>query len=194
LEFNGRVIAGGRQNRGERVTFSIGKPRVRARSAGRDLYAAAVRQARTKELYADMGAPDTTEGRFELLTLHVLLLIEALRALGPIGRPSIQALFDAYVSDLDGALREMGVGDLTVGKRMRALGRAFYGRAASYHDAFEKLPDRAPLENLIARTVMGAESEAGSTGLASYVVRCHDALMAAGAEAMLGACPPWPSP
>jgi cytochrome b pre-mRNA-processing protein 3 len=175
------------------VIFGVRK-RAQAKSAGRDLYTAAVRQARAVELYENLGAPDTTEGRFELLTLHVILLIEALRGLGTAARPSSQALFDAYVSDLDGALREMGVGDLTVGKRMRALGRAFYGRAAAYREALAALPENGPLEVVIGRTVMGDVASANSTALAAYVARCHEALTAPDAENLLESTPRWPAP
>ncbi|HEY2483347.1 MAG TPA: ubiquinol-cytochrome C chaperone family protein [Caulobacteraceae bacterium] len=175
------------------MIFRVGKPRSKARSAGRDLYAAAVRQSRAVDLYQVLGAPDTTEGHFELLTLHVILLIEGLRALGPAARSSSQALFDTYVSDLDGALREMGVGDLTVGKRMRALGRAFYGRAIAYREALEALPEREPLEAVIGRTVMGGQVNSNPTALAAYVTHCHDALTARDAENLLETPPRWPS-
>jgi cytochrome b pre-mRNA-processing protein 3 len=172
------------------VIFRFARPRAQAKSAGRDLYAAAVRQSRNAALYEVLGVPDTTEGRFELLTLHVILLIEAL---GAMARASAQALFDVYVSDLDGALREMGVGDLTVGKRMRALGRAFYGRAAAYREALSAWPDHEPLEGLIARTVMAGEAGANPAALSAYVARCHDALAAQGAEDLLETPPQWPS-
>jgi len=139
-----------------------------------------------------MDAPDTVEGRFELLTLHVILIIERLRSEGETSAASSQALFDAYVRDLDGALREMGVGDLTVGKRMRALGGAFYGRAAAYRAAFEALPDRTPLEQLITRTVMGEAADAEPAALADYAMRCRAAL--ASSDDMLTAVPSWPNP
>lgn len=168
--------------------------RARPRSAGRDLYAAAVRQSRAASLYAAFGAPDTVEGRFESLTLHVILLIEALRGRGQAARASSQALFDAYVSDLDGALREMGVGDLTVGKRMRALGDAFYGRAASYREALADLPDRRALEALIARTLQAGAAGADPTGLGMYVTRCWDLLSGADTTALLEKDAPWPEP
>ena len=164
--------------------------RTKPRSAGRQLYAAAVRQARAPVLYAQMGAPDTTEGRFELLTQHVILLVEALHNRGDGARASSQALFDAYVSDLDGALREMGVGDLTVGKRMRALGGAFYGRAEAYRKAFAELPGTQALEALIERTV--TPSGGDPAALAAYVVRCRENLASADTDALLEAGPSWP--
>jgi cytochrome b pre-mRNA-processing protein 3 len=145
-------------------------------SAGRTLCDSAVRQARAETLYAVMGAPDTIEGRFEVLTLHVILLIEALGAAGETAAATRQALFDAYLADLDGALREMGVGDLSVGKRMRELGKAFYGRATAYQKAFESLPDRTDLERLIGRTILADSPSSSPAALADYVVRCREAL------------------
>jgi cytochrome b pre-mRNA-processing protein 3 len=106
----------------------------------------------------------------------VILLIESLRARGQEAAASSQAVFDAYVRDLDGALREMGVGDLTVGKRMRALGGVFYGRAAAYRKALGDLPDRAPLQDLIARTILSNTPGTSPESLTDYVVRCLDAL------------------
>src|SRR4051812_35458616 len=107
------------------------KPRP-AQIAGRALYAAAVAQARTPGLYAELGAPDTPEGRFEVYSLHVYLLLERLKEQGPQAAETAQAVFDTYVSALDNALRELAVGDLSVGKRMRKLAEAFFGRIKSY--------------------------------------------------------------
>ncbi|MGA2952638.1 MAG: ubiquinol-cytochrome C chaperone family protein [Caulobacteraceae bacterium] len=161
-------------------------------SAGRTLCDSAVRQARAEALYAVMGAPDTIEGRFEVLTLHVILLIEALRTGGETAAATRQALFDAYLSDLDGALREMGVGDLSVGKRMRELGKAFYGRAAAYRKALESLPDRTDLERLIGRTILADSPGPSPDALADYVVRCHQALHAG--PDLLRSEPNWAAP
>jgi cytochrome b pre-mRNA-processing protein 3 len=165
-----------------------------AKSAGHTLYQGAVKQARAPALYAIMGAPDTVEGRFELLTLHVILLVDRLTQAGEEAQASRQALFDAYVSNLDGALREMGVGDLAVGKRMKALGKAFYGRAAAYQEAFAALPGRALLEDLIARTILEGVADHPPDLLASYVLACREALAAQGADRLLAGDTPWPAP
>jgi cytochrome b pre-mRNA-processing protein 3 len=164
-----------------------------AKSAGRALYEGAVKQARTPALYAVMGAPDTVEGRFELLTLHVILLVDRLRQAGEEAQASRQALFDAYVSDLDGALREMGVGDLVVGKRMKALGKAFYGRAASYRDAFAALPDRGLLEDLIARTILEGAASPRPDLLADYVLASRERLAGQCVAGLLSGESPWPA-
>jgi len=120
-------------------------------------------------LYTDLGAPDTVEGRFELLTLHIVLLLNRLKSDDDPGGALGQALFDLYLSNLDGAMREMGVGDLAMGKRMRALGKVFYGRASAYEEAFSALPDRSPLEAVIGRTVLGDAAECYPGPLAGYI-------------------------
>src|SRR5687767_12733479 len=128
------------------------KPRP-AQAAGRALYARTVTQSRTPALYAELGAPDTVEGRFELYSLHVYLLLERLKGQGNQASETAQALFDTYLSALDHALREMGVGDLSVGKKMRKLGEAIYGRVSSLEDALSALPDTADLQAMLERTV-----------------------------------------
>ena len=120
--------------------------------AGRELYARVVAQARVPGLYTDLGTPDTVEGRFELYSLHTYLLLERLKGQGDVAAEVAQALFDTYASALDNALRELGVGDLAVGKRMRKLGEAFYGRIRGYERCLAELPDTSELEALLIRT------------------------------------------
>src|SRR6476660_6671158 len=102
------------RNRGVMLLERLFRPRP-AREAGKALYAAAVGQARTPALYRDLAAPDTAEGRFEIYSLHVMLLLDRLRhpeaEPGPEPAEVAQALFDTYLKDLDHALRELGVGD-----------------------------------------------------------------------------------
>jgi hypothetical protein len=108
------------------------KPREGVR-IGDALYALAVEQARQPGLYTRLGVADRIDARFELYTLHVLLLVLRQRDENtPNGRDAAQALFDVYVSALDHVLREEGVGDVAVGKKMRKLGEALYGRMNAY--------------------------------------------------------------
>jgi cytochrome b pre-mRNA-processing protein 3 len=147
-----------------------------ARAAGQRLYAAAVAKARNPALYAELGAPDTPDGRFEVYTLHVLLLLERLRAEGAAAADAGQALFDAYLSGLDHGLRELAVGDLSVGKAMRKLGEAFYGRGRGYDAAIAALPDRAALEALLRRTLLDGGDAAKAGAMADYVLAERDRL------------------
>jgi cytochrome b pre-mRNA-processing protein 3 len=163
-------------------------------AAGRRLYAAAAAQARAPAFYAVMAAPDTVEGRFEVYTLHVAVALRRLKGQGTQASETAQALFDAYVKSLDDALREMGVGDLSVGKKMRKLGEAFYGRVKHYDDAFAALPDRGPLEAILARTVLMAQDAkaGGVAAFADYAIAAMQALERQPLETVLEGDAQWP--
>jgi cytochrome b pre-mRNA-processing protein 3 len=138
-----------------------------------------------------MGAADSVEGRFELYTLHVVLLLRRFKGQGALAAEVSQALFDAYVRALDDALREMGVGDLSVGKKMRRLGEAFYGRVKSYDEAIDALPDQGPLTAVLGRTVlMGDVLRAGP--FVDYALAATAALDAQPLDQLLQGEPTWP--
>ncbi|WP_430418292.1 ubiquinol-cytochrome C chaperone family protein [Phenylobacterium sp.] len=169
------------------------KPRP-ATAAGRALYAQTVAQSRTPTLYADLGAPDTPEGRFEIYSVHVYLLLERLKGQGPLAAETAQALFDTYVSALDHALRELGVGDLSVGKKIRKLGEAFYGRVNSYETALAALPDMAPLDALIGRTVYEGREAPRASAFRDYVLRQREALAGQSVDALCAGEVTWVAP
>lgn len=118
----------------------------------RDLYGAIVAQARTAAFYGAYGVPDTVEGRFDLIVLHLVLILARLEREGEVSRGLGQELFDVFCRDLDANLREMGVGDLAVPKRMRRFAEAFYGRQAAYRAAFAAA-DPGELEKALARNI-----------------------------------------
>ena len=89
----------------------------------------------TPWFYRALGVPDTLDGRFDLVALHAFLLIHRLQDAPDPGPALAQAVFDAMFSDMDNNLREIGVSDLSVGKRMRAMWEAFHGRAKVYATA-----------------------------------------------------------
>jgi cytochrome b pre-mRNA-processing protein 3 len=124
------------------------------------LYGSAVAAARDPYLYATLGVPDTLDGRFDAIVLHVYLVIRRLDIEPDAGPPLAQAVFDAMFLDMDINLREMGVGDLSVGKRNRAMWEAFHGRSAAYAAVWDDTP---ALEAAFARNFWrGAEPPAGS--------------------------------
>ena len=96
------------------------------------LYAAITAQARHPAFYTEGGVPDSIDGRFEMVTLHSYLVLRRLRGTDAQAERLAQALVDAFFSDMDASLREMGAGDLGVGKRVKAMASAFYGRLAAY--------------------------------------------------------------
>jgi cytochrome b pre-mRNA-processing protein 3 len=132
------------------------------------LYGAIVTQARSPAFYADFGVPDTVQGRFDLIVLHLVLL---LRRLGRENDPEQalgQRLFDRFCRDLDDNLREMGIGDLAVPKHMRRFGEAFYGRQAAYLAALQA-GDESDFENALARNIFHvAGPDARAARLARY--------------------------
>jgi cytochrome b pre-mRNA-processing protein 3 len=159
-------------------------------AAGRALMTQAAAQARNPVFYADWAAPDTREGRFELFTLHVLLLARRLKGQGPQAAETCQGLIDAYFESLDISLREQGTGDLSMSKKMKKLGQAFYGRAKAFEDAFEALPQETLLEEVIARTVL---SEGGSPEpFVRYVMAADRALAGAPLEQLFAGEVIWP--
>jgi hypothetical protein len=108
--------------------------------------------ARDPWLYLSLGVPDTLDGRFDLIALHAFLLVHRLQDEAAPGPDLAQAVFDAMFRDMDNNLREIGVSDLTVGKRVRAMWEAFHGRAKAYAAALEAT-DRLALETALARNV-----------------------------------------
>jgi cytochrome b pre-mRNA-processing protein 3 len=160
--------------------------------AGRRLYTVVSAHARQPALYLQGGVGDTPEGRFELYTLHTVLVLHRLKEQGPQAAETAQALFDAFVKNLDLALRELGVGDLSVGKKMRKLGEAFYGRVKSYDEALGRLPDDAQLRAVIARTVLADHEGADAGALSAYAQACAAALAAQPLDEVMDARLAWP--
>ena len=111
-----------------------------------------VERARDPYFYTVLGVPDTLDGRFELLALHAFLVLNRLRGDHAATGPFAQALFDAMFVDFDRALREMGVADLGVGRRVKAMARGFYGRIAAYGRG---LADPATLAPALRRNLYG---------------------------------------
>jgi len=169
------------------------KPRP-AKAAGAKLYAAAVAQARSPILYRDFGVRDSLEGRFELFSLHVIFLIGRLKGQGEAAAETSQAVFDAYVKGLDDAFREIGVSDTAVGKKMKKLAGAFYGRLKAYDDAVSALPEAADLSGFLARTAFEDRGEGDTAALVAYVIRTREALAEQPLEALLQGDVTWPNP
>jgi len=150
------------------MIWRLFRPNSQGRSIG-DLYGAIVAQARSPSFYQDYGVPDTVEGRFDLIVLHLVLLIDRLGRGASAGRGIGQQLFDVFCRDLDANLREMAVGDLAVPKRMRRFGEAFYGRQAVYLAAFAAADERE-LEKAFRRNIFqNADVCPGAARLAQYV-------------------------
>lgn len=164
--------------------FGVPFLRRRHERAGFLLYGDAVAAARLPLLYEALAVPDTLDGRFDLVGVHVALLIRRLRALPAPGPALAQATFDAMFSDMDTTLREFGL-DLGVGRRVRAMWEAFHGRALAY-EAPLAAGDRAALGEALARNVWrGAAPGTAADRLAGWVMAQDAALHAAAPQAVL---------
>ena len=141
------------------------------------LYLAAVLQARLPDFYLRCGVADTVDGRFDLLTLHVCLLLIRLAREGSAQKDLSQALFDLMFADMDVNLRELGVSDTGVGGRVKSMARAFYGRLAAYG---EGLADETRLGPALERNLYRGRQEVGQAVIAAMAdyARRQDRLLA----------------
>ncbi len=163
-----------------------------AAAAGRALYTPLIEQARRPAFYLEGRVPDTAAGRFELYTLHLALVARRLKGEGGFAAEANQALFDAFLSGLDDGLRELGVGDLTVPKKMRKLGEALYGRFRGYDAALAEGAAPEALEAMLGRTVYAGAEAAPAANLAAYAGAAAAALAATPTDALFERPLPWP--
>lgn len=141
-----------------------------------DLYRHLVEKARDPAFYAVLGVPDTVDGRFDMIVLHAMLVLRRLRGQGAAAENRGQELFDLMFRDMDQSLREMGVGDMSVGKHIKRMAQAFYGRAERAEAGLDaRLNDPASplLEQTLLDTVYRKTPPAGPelAALQAYLVR-----------------------
>ncbi len=156
------------------------------RDAAALAYDRVVEQARRPVFFAGYGVPDTLDGRFELICLHAFFYLYRIKAERPQAKRLGQYFFDAMFADLDRALREMGTGDLSVGKQVKRMARGFYGRICAYQDGVES-DDRA-LRAALERNLYGTRRESAppSEAMARYVRRAVSDLARQPAAELLG--------
>lgn len=147
------------------------------------LYRRIVEQARQPDFYSRHGVPDSLDGRFDMIVLHAFLVMRRLRALA--SKPAAdlsQDLFDLLFADMDSNLREIGVGDLGVGKRVKKMAQAFYGRVEAY-EAGLTATDDAILTDALTRNLYGTTQPAlpNQLAMAGYM-RVADSHLAAQPE------------
>jgi cytochrome b pre-mRNA-processing protein 3 len=161
-------------------------------TAGR-LYTALAAQARLPVFFADIGVPDTVDGRFDVLALHAWMVIDKVRE-QPDGDALAQALFDVMFGHLDAAVREMGAQDLGVGRRIKIMAEGLHGRALAFRTAV-KAGDPSTLDDALRRNVFGtAKPEPAAVArLAQYVRATVAALAALAPTRLVGGDLPWPA-
>lgn len=187
---------------GERVIENTQEPdlglfdlfRRKSDAQGVDLYESALSQARQPIFHTQLGVPDTLDGRFDLIVLHLCLVRQALLSAGEEegDGPLLQAMDERFITDMDYALREVGVGDLSVGKQVKSMAGAYQGRWRRYKEAFadENAGDLA--EALLTNVYRGTDVPAeNGLVLATYCQTQIAALAGAPAAIRSGKALPW---
>ena len=167
------------------------KPRLAPRGTIEAIYGMIVTQAREPLFYRDLGVPDTVNGRFDLLLMHLWLVLRRLKSADG-GKALAQALFDHFCNDMDDNLRELGVSDLKVPKRMQAFGEAFYGRTAAYDLALTD--GHEALAQALCKNVLNGENIEKARRLAAYADAVIAALAGQDAAALVSGTVRFPSP
>lgn len=143
------------------------------------IYGKVVAAARQPAFFGVGRVADTPEGRFEVVALHLFLVAERVKALRPDGQDVARAMIETFVTDMDDCMREMGVGDLTVPKRVKRAAAAFYERSGDYRAALAQSgqASKAALSAVLARDLLGPNADSAFAALlADYVRRSHDGL------------------
>lgn len=172
--------------------------RRRYEAPARALYETIVLQARRPEFYAAGGIPDNIPGRFDMIALHAWLVMRRLKASEADQSRTAgglsQALFDLMFADMDQNLREMGVGDLSVGKKVKAMAQGFYGRVAAYDVGLAGGP--AVLAEALRRNLFatGSPDEAQVTAMAAYLSEANLRLAAQPTARLLAGEAAFPEP
>jgi cytochrome b pre-mRNA-processing protein 3 len=143
------------------------KPPAPLRGTIEAIYGMIVAQAREPWFYRELGTPDTVNGRFDMLLLHLWLVMRQLKQIGGSELQLSQGLVDRFCSDMDDNLRELGTSDLKVPKKMQEFGRAFYGRAAAYDRSLAE--GRQALALALDKNIYNGMALAQARQLAVYV-------------------------
>ena len=149
------------------------------------VYSAIVAQSRQPRFYADWLVPDTVTGRFDMISLHLALLFRRLRAEAGERKDFSQAVFDLFFKDMDRSLREMGVGDLGVPKKIQKMGSIFFGLLAALNEAMDR-NDTAALQAVLTRNIFEGTDGPHARALADYLIAEDRALAAQPVDAITG--------
>ena len=157
------------------------------------IYAAIVAQARQPVFYSSLGVPDTMAGRYDMLVLHAFLYMHRLKDASEEAKGIAQKVFDLMFSDMDRNLREIGIGDLSVPKKIKKMAQVFYGRAKAYDAALDE--GATALAEAVQRNVYGGEGErAHARAVATYMKAAVKALKGQSEEALTKKGPQYPMP
>lgn len=159
-----------------------------------ELYGTVVAQARLPEFYAECGISDTPEGRYEMIVLHVALALDRLSSAGRAATGMQRLLIETFVADMDDSMREMGVGDLSVPRKVKRAAAGLYERLTIYRAAWERR-ETSPLADRLRQSIPGLEgNRAGGEALAGYVLGAREHLEGLATAALLSGSISFPRP
>ncbi len=130
------------------------------------LYTALVTQARSPVFYTKYSVDDSIDGRFDMILLHMFALVYRLEQMGKPAKNMARVVQEVMITDLDYNLREMGVGDMSVGKKMKDIGKAWFGRQRAYRESFDNVGE---LEAAICRNIYRGKQNESASVLAVYL-------------------------
>jgi cytochrome b pre-mRNA-processing protein 3 len=164
---------------------------------GRSLFSECVNQARSVKFYTDYGVPDEMGARFEMLILHVILTLNALKGQGEAAAEVAQSLLDTFVQSLDDLLRQQGVGDLSVPKKIKPLVKVIYGRLKAWDELWVQGAEAGSRTDYITTTVFARaddepplpDSDRHAQFLSGYIETARQALQA---QALIQGQLSWP--
>lgn len=170
------------------------RERKQRRELAARLLAVVIDQARRPAFYATFGVPDTMLGRYEMVCLHAYILLRRLKRVGGQGPQIAQTLHDQIFDDFDVALREVGLGDMGIGKRMKKLARNLHGRISAYERglaAGDEEMDTVLRRNLYASA---EPSDVQVAAMIGYIRRARDEVDGCAPEVLWDARPVFPDP
>lgn len=149
----------------------------RDRDAAQKLYSSIVGRARTPDLFSVYGVDDSLDGRFDMILLHLFLVVDRLQAIGSDEALHLaQTVQEVMIDDMDRNLREMGVGDMSVGKKVKQMGEAWFGRRTAYFQALGQEDPKAAMARAFERNVFPGASGDRAARLADYALSMRQTL------------------
>ncbi|MEX0298231.1 MAG: ubiquinol-cytochrome C chaperone family protein [Kordiimonas sp.] len=165
--------------------FKFFRARRAEKQIAYSLYTKLVEQARHPAFYSEYDVEDSIEGRFDMILLHLFLVDDRLEQAGEQYTGLRRNMHEAMVTDLDRSFREIGVGDMSVGKEMKKVGNAWLGRHTAYAAAFTAVEAGDALTEALAKNVYGGDENVPADKLALYMLKARKLLALADTETLV---------
>lgn len=151
------------------------RSRSRTGKTATALYGSIVTQARERAIYVHGGVPDTMEGRFGVIVVHMFLILERIRGEGAKGDGMARALLETFMTDMDDSMREIGIGDMAVPRRVKKAAAALHEQIECYRAAIAETSGTA-LRAAIERHVLLGSGGGDAPLIAGYIRRAQESL------------------